>query len=514
MRILMIAILLGLIPLTALADEPKFEFFQPLVPPRAFQVMAHRGLARVAPAASRLAVSLAIEDGLEWVALPVRRTQDGQHVLVDEGNLAGLEKPIAVGDLSLAELKKLDLGSAVAPRFSGTHVLPLIECLATIKGKINVGLDCQQADARQLVDEIRSRGVASQVLVEGPVELLRQVREFSGGTIATLARSQTGRELHSGEDFVPTVVDFAIDQITPDICQRWHARGVRVRVRSLGAGDQSQLWDQAISAGADYLLTDVPEEVISHVLDRQLKPRPVRIALHRGASRYAPENTLPAYQKAYRLHADFVEFDVRTSSDGQFFLLHDARLDRTTDGKGPIRQATAEAIARLDAGAWFNRGLAGTNAPTLDEFLSAVPARVELYFDAKDITPEALAAALAKHGLVERTVVYQSADYLQRLRKVDARIRRMPPAASSDQVTALAASVQPYAVDTRWNALSKAYIDHCHAAGIQVFADAPFHVDVNAYRQAIQWGIDLIQTDHPLRAWRAMELEFAARKGQ
>ena len=74
--------------------------------------------------------------------------------------------------------------------------------------------------------------------------------------------------------------------------------------------------------------------------------------------------------------------------------------------------------------------------------------------------------------------------------------------------------MQPYAVDTRWNVLSKAYIDHCHAAGIQVFADAPFSIDIKGYRQAIRWGIDLIQTDHPLRAWRAMELEFAAREKQ
>jgi glycerophosphoryl diester phosphodiesterase len=90
----------------------------------------------------------------------------------------------------------------------------------------------------------------------------------------------------------------------------------------------------------------------------------------------------------------------------------------------------------------------------------------------------------------------------------------MPPAGSSEQVTALAASVQPYAVDSRWNALSKAYIEHCHAAGILVFADAPFNINVNGYRQAIQWGIDLIQTDHPLRAWRAMELDLAARDKQ
>lgn len=514
MRIFTIVVLLGLVSLPAAADGPKFEFFRPLVPPRPFQVMAHRGLTRLAPANSRLAITLAIDDGLEWVELPVRRSHDGQHVLFDGGNFADPDEPIAVRERSLDELKKLDLGAAVARRFSGTRILPLTDCLAVIKGKINVSLDCQDVDARQLVDEIRSAGVASQVLIGGPIELLRQVQELSGGTIAMLARRRTGPEIRTGEDFVPTVVDFDSDQITPEICDQWHARGVSVRARAIGAADQSKFWDRAISAGTDYLLTDVPEEVISHVLNQKLRPRPVRLALHRGASRYAPENTLPAYEKAYRLHADFVEFDVRTSRDGQFFLLHDSRLDRTTDGKGPIREATAEAISRLDAGDWFNHALAGTRAPTLNAFLSAVPAGVELYFDAKDISPEALAAALARHGLVERTVVYQSAEYLARLHKIDARIRRMPPAASSEQVTTLAASVQPYAVDTRWNALSKAYIDHCHAAGVQVFADAPSHVDVNGYRQAIGWGIDLIQTDHPLRAWRAMELEFALREKQ
>jgi glycerophosphoryl diester phosphodiesterase len=78
-------------------------------------------------------------------------------------------------------------------------------------------------------------------------------------------------------------------------------------------------------------------------------------------------------------------------------------------------------------------------------------------------------------------------------------------------VTELAKTLKPYAVDTPWNVLSKEYIDHCHAAGVQVFADAPFTVDIKGYRQAIDWGIDLIQTDFPLRAWRAMELVGAER---
>jgi len=65
-----------------------------------------------------------------------------------------------------------------------------------------------------------------------------------------------------------------------------------------------------------------------------VKTRPVRFSLHRGASRYAPENTVPAFEKAIRLGADFVEFDVRTTSDGKFYLLHDSALDGKTNGKG------------------------------------------------------------------------------------------------------------------------------------------------------------------------------------
>ena len=118
---------------------------------------------------------------------------------------------------------------------------------------------------------------------------------------------------------------------------------------------------------------------------------------------------------------------------------------------------------------------------------------------------------MRKYGLAERTVVYQSAGYLEKLKQIDSRIRALPPAGSEAQVTALAASLKPYAVDTRWNVLSEQYIDHCHAAGIQVWADAPGNLDVAGYRKAIDLGIDLIQTDHPIRLWRAMELVAADR---
>jgi glycerophosphoryl diester phosphodiesterase len=498
----------------AMAGEPV-KFFEPLEPPRSFQLMVPGGMAEQAPANTRPAIVMAIEDSLEWIELPLRRTEDGQHIAFGAERLEGMSNGTGpIGDQTAEQLGKLDCGSWFARRFAGTKLLTLADCLALAKGKINLCLDCQDVDPQRLAGEITSAGAERQVLVTGAPKVLERVRAASDGKVAIMAAWQPAAGWAGVESLHPALVDVEADYATSELCRDLHARGVKVRARTSGTADRADVWDTVLAAGADFVRTSLAEEVIAHVLDAKLRPRPVRFACHRGASRYAAENTLLAFEKAYRLRADFVEFDVRPSRDGDFFLLHDAKLDRTTNGKGPIREATSAAIALLDAGSWFGGRSAGARVPSLDDFLKSVPREVSLYFDAKDIPPEALAAALSRHGLVERTIVYQSADYLERLKAVDSRIRAMPPAGSMADVKALAAGLRPYAVDSRWTALSKQYIDYCHAAGIQVFADAPFGTPVKGYQQAIDWGIDLIQTDYPLRAWRAMELAQTERIGK
>jgi glycerophosphoryl diester phosphodiesterase len=145
--------------------------------------------------------------------------------------------------------------------------------------------------------------------------------------------------------------------------------------------------------------------------------------------------------------------------------------------------------------------------PTLEEFLSAVAGKVDLYFDAKDIAPEALVATLEKHHVTDRTVVYQGVKYLQKLRALNPRVRLLPPLNDLAQLESIDAELHPYAVDTRWEILSKELIDRCHSKGIFVFSDSMGgHEKIEDYEKAIGWGIDLIQTDHPLRLMRAIEL--------
>lgn len=90
---------------------------------------------------------------------------------------------------------------------------------------------------------------------------------------------------------------------------------------------------------------------------------------HRGAAARAPENTLAGLRQAKALGCVWVEFDVRLTADGVPVLCHDARLDRTTDGRGLVSAQAFAAIREYDAGGWFDPAFAGETVPTLEEAL-------------------------------------------------------------------------------------------------------------------------------------------------
>ena len=96
------------------------------------------------------------------------------------------------------------------------------------------------------------------------------------------------------------------------------------------------------------------------------------IASHRGGGATAPENTLPAITAALAGGFDYVEVDVALTADRQPVLMHDATVDRTTDGHGRLAALTLAEVRALDAGSWFDPDFAGTQVPTLAEFLDVL----------------------------------------------------------------------------------------------------------------------------------------------
>jgi glycerophosphoryl diester phosphodiesterase len=94
--------------------------------------------------------------------------------------------------------------------------------------------------------------------------------------------------------------------------------------------------------------------------------RPLSVA-HRGHSIAFPENTMIAYRKAIELGVEMIECDVNITSDGKLVMMHDATLNRTTDGTGKVSSLTWDEIQRLDAGSKFNPEFAGTRIPSTED---------------------------------------------------------------------------------------------------------------------------------------------------
>ncbi len=96
----------------------------------------------------------------------------------------------------------------------------------------------------------------------------------------------------------------------------------------------------------------------------------VKIISHRGANRAAPQNTLPAFEKAFEMNADGIETDVHLTADGVPVICHNYKIDETSNGRGEIRKMNLDVFKQFDFGSYFSYDFEGTKAPTLDELLS------------------------------------------------------------------------------------------------------------------------------------------------
>jgi glycerophosphoryl diester phosphodiesterase len=148
---------------------------------------------------------------------------------------------------------------------------------------------------------------------------------------------------------------------------------------------------------------------VNPLLDLEARP----VIAHRGASAYAPENTIPSFELALRQGADALELDVRLSRDGAPVVIHDATLDRTSDLAGPVRGRTLAELRAADAGFRFtpDRGRSfpfrrgEARIPTLAEVLWTFP-ETPVMIEVKEAeVQEAVRRVLLDEGATERCVV-------------------------------------------------------------------------------------------------------------
>ena len=154
-----------------------------------------------------------------------------------------------------------------------------------------------------------------------------------------------------------------------------------------------------------------------------LLPPVMRIA-HRGASGWAPENTLAAVEKALEIGVDLVEIDLRLSADGHAAVIHDRTVDRTTDGTGIVETLTRDEIQKLDAGSWFGQEFSGERVPFFEDVLDLVGRRALVLVEAKTDEAAEQAATIIRTRRAQSRVIIQSfsATAIRTVNRLDRRI--------------------------------------------------------------------------------------------
>lgn len=222
----------------------------------------------------------------------------------------------------------------------------------------------------------------------------------------------------------------------------------------------------------------------------------LRIA-HKGASGYAPENTLAAFTKAIALSADMIEFDVRLAKTGEVVVIHDAKVNRTTNGKGKVKNLTLSQLKSLDAGN-------GEKIPTLEEALIRIGDRAKININVKDVIALTPTIKIIQKYRREKNITDDSIIVSAEKLGILLSAFKTPSVTTVPSLYIFPGLLlkffkrkNPLAVTVYKRMLSKNLVALAHTFGIQVYAWTVN--DKNEIEQMKQMDVDGIITDFPDR---------------
>jgi glycerophosphoryl diester phosphodiesterase len=229
----------------------------------------------------------------------------------------------------------------------------------------------------------------------------------------------------------------------------------------------------------------------------------LQILGHRGAKGEAPENTLAGFRHARDLGLTAIELDVRLTRDDQVVIMHDATVDRTTNGTGAVSDLTLAEITALDARASFPDWPEPCAVPTLAEVLDEMRDLALIQIEFKSDTPERL-ERLARHVIAEIApraiagqVAFSSFDpvALEIVRREAPEIPRAYIGAwDTEDFFTTAHRLGCVQADINFRSGSAGIVQRAHDEGLTVVG---WPCDPDRAGQALAWGVDAVTTDYP-----------------
>ncbi|HIX76474.1 MAG TPA: glycerophosphodiester phosphodiesterase [Candidatus Fusicatenibacter merdavium] len=246
----------------------------------------------------------------------------------------------------------------------------------------------------------------------------------------------------------------------------------------------------------------------------------VKIFAHRGASAYAPENTLEAFQLAMNQGADGIELDVQLTKDGELVVIHDETIDRVSDGKGAVRDYTLEELKKISVSNHFEQ-YPDVKIPTLREVLELVkPGTMEINIELKtgifwypEIERKVL--ELVKEEGMEDRIIYSSFNHysVQKIKELS------PEAETAYLIGDVMLDVAAYTKNTGIKGLHPALFHVKMADFLKEYKESGIALRVwtvnekDQIRWLIDEGVDAVITNYPDRGLEArVEAEAESRE--
>ena len=221
----------------------------------------------------------------------------------------------------------------------------------------------------------------------------------------------------------------------------------------------------------------------------------MQIIGHRGACGYEPENTLASFKKAIELDVDMIELDVYVLESGEVVVIHDDKVDRTTDGTGYVTEFSFEQLRTLDAGH-------GQQVPTLSEVLDVidrqVPVNIELKGDGTAVAVASIIDEYEANGWTDDDFIISSFNHVELAQfhalrphiKIGALIGTIPV-----DYAAFAQDLGAYSMNPDAEFINQAFVDDAHRRGLKVFVHTINDEGETLRKQAL--GVDGIFTNFP-----------------
>ena len=216
----------------------------------------------------------------------------------------------------------------------------------------------------------------------------------------------------------------------------------------------------------------------------------VLLIAHRGASKIAPENTLKAFQKAIELEADYIEFDVHQSKDGEVVIMHDANTFRTTRHFGAIKNMTLKELKSLNAGE-------GEKIPTLQELIEIAKGKIKLQLEIKDEgMVKKIVTILKDADFIESTTIssFKHKELLE-VQKIEPSINLVALIVGINTIKIIKKAIRNkfQAIQPFYTFIRKSFIDSAHENNIKI--NAWIVNSKETMKKLIEMGIDGIITN-------------------